>query len=122
MKQTILLFLLCFTFSQVPAQVRAQGVPAERKSEAKADNTDPTLLVFPNPSSGVVTISLAGYEGVKTDLLIMNVIGNIVYKEVVQDASPQFSKTLDLSKLSKGLYYVKIETPSYSEVRKVILR
>jgi hypothetical protein len=122
MKHFILLFFICLTFGDLSAQVRVRAMPAEQKSEAKASQEDPGLSVYPNPSSGVVTISLEGYEGKKTDLRIMNVIGNVVYREVVQDPSAHFAKTLDLTKLAKGLYYVKIEAANYSEVRKVILR
>ncbi|RNI25980.1 T9SS type A sorting domain-containing protein [Rufibacter latericius] len=122
MKHLILFLVICFTFYDVPAQVRTRPLPTEQKSEAKVDVEEQSMSVYPNPTNGVITISLEGFEGKKTDLRIMNVIGNIVYREVIQDPDTHYMKTLDLNKLSKGLYYVKLEAPSYSEVRKVILR
>ncbi|KAA3439907.1 T9SS type A sorting domain-containing protein [Rufibacter hautae] len=122
MKHFILLIIICLTFFDSSAQVRTRPLPTEQKSEAKADVEDQSLSVYPNPSSGVITISLEGFEGKKTDLRIMNVIGNVVYREVIQDPDTHYMKVLDLNKLSKGLYYVKLEAPSYSEVRKVILK
>ncbi|MGV3538909.1 MAG: T9SS type A sorting domain-containing protein [Rufibacter sp.] len=122
MKQTLLLLILCLTFNQLPAQVRTKPLPAEQKTEAKVDTDERSLSVFPNPSNGIITISFDGFEGKKTELRIMNVIGNIVYQEVVPDPKERFQKTVDLNKLAKGLYYVKLETASYSEVRKVVLR
>jgi len=119
MKITILLFFLSLTFFNVSAQVRAaQPLPAEAKTETE----DRSVSVYPNPSNGVITISLEGFEGKKTDMRIMNVIGNVVYREVLQDPTARYSKTIDLNSLAKGLYYVKLETATYSQVRKVILR
>ncbi|WP_210463238.1 MULTISPECIES: T9SS type A sorting domain-containing protein [Rufibacter] len=122
MKHFILLFFICLTFFDTSAQVRTRPLPTEQKSEAKVDVEDQSMSVYPNPSTGVITISLAGFEGKKTDLRIMNVIGNVVYREVIQDPDTHYMKVLDLNKLSKGLYYVKLEAPAYSEVRKVILK
>ncbi|WP_181305205.1 T9SS type A sorting domain-containing protein [Rufibacter sp. XAAS-G3-1] len=122
MKHFILLFFICLSFYEVPAQVRTRPLPTEQTSEAKTGADNQSMSVYPNPTSGVITISLEGFEGKKTDLRIMNVIGNVVYREVIQDPAERYMKTLDLNKLSKGLYYVKLETPTYSEVRKVILR
>ncbi|MBA9078282.1 MULTISPECIES: T9SS type A sorting domain-containing protein [Rufibacter] len=122
MKQTILLFFVCLTFYQLPAQVKTRPLPAEQKVEAKAEDDERSLSVFPNPSNGIITVSLEGFENKKTELRIMNVIGNVVYQEVVQDPSERYTRTIDLNKLAKGLYYVKLETPTYSEVRKVVIR
>ncbi|WP_207434202.1 T9SS type A sorting domain-containing protein [Sabulibacter ruber] len=122
MKHLILLLLICFSFLELPAQVKPRALPTEQSQEAKAANEEQSMSVFPNPSSGVITISLDGFEGKKTDLKILNVIGNVVYREVIQDPEARYAKTLDLNKLAKGLYYVKLETPTYSEIRKVILR
>ncbi|WP_192822112.1 T9SS type A sorting domain-containing protein [Rufibacter sp. LB8] len=116
MKHLILLLFVCLATTTLSAQVKSQGLPAEPKAEEQA------ISVFPNPSSGIITISLEGFDGKKADLRIMNVIGNIVYREVLQDPNQRYVKTLDLNKLAKGLYYVKLETPTYSEVRKVIIR
>jgi len=122
MKQTILLFFLCLLFNQLPAQVKNKPLPAEQKTEAKADPGGRSLNVFPNPSNGIITVSFEGFEGKKTELRIMNLIGNVVYQEVVPEPADKYIKTIDLNKLAKGLYYVKLETASYSEVRKVVLR
>ncbi|ALI98542.1 T9SS type A sorting domain-containing protein [Rufibacter tibetensis] len=122
MKHLILLLIICLTFFKVPAQVRTRALPTEQKNEAKVDVEDQSMSVYPNPSNGQITISLEGFEGKKTDLRIMNVIGNVVYREVIQDPNTHYLRTLDLNKLAKGLYYVKLETSSYSEVRKVILK
>ncbi|WP_205500159.1 T9SS type A sorting domain-containing protein [Rufibacter psychrotolerans] len=122
MKHLILLFLTCLTCYELPAQVKPRALPTEQSQEAKAAPDDQALSVFPNPSSGVITISLDGFEGKRTDLKILNVIGNVVYREVIQNPEPHYAKTLDLNRFAKGLYYVKLETPTYSEIRKVILR
>lgn len=119
MKKTILSLLITLSFYSLSAQVRTKApLPAETKTEIG----ERSISVFPNPSNGVITISMEGFEGKKTELRIMNVIGNVVYREVLQDASQRYAKTIDLNKLAKGLYYVKLETATFSDVRKIILR
>jgi hypothetical protein len=122
MKHIILFFFISLSSLQLPAQVKPSAFPADQKKEVKSSVDDQSISVFPNPSNGIITISLEGFDGIKADLRITNVIGNIVYREVLQDPSQHYVKTLDLNKLAKGLYYVKLETPSYSEVKKVIIR
>lgn len=120
MKKTLLSFFVCLTFCQLQAQVRKAPLPLEQKVEAKAE--DHSLSVFPNPSNGILNISFEGFEGKKTDLQILNVIGNVVYRETVADPTIRYVKTIDLNRLAKGVYYVKLEANDYSQVRKVILR
>jgi hypothetical protein len=122
MKHFVLLLIISLSFYKLPAQVRTQPLPAEQRTEAKTSGPEQSVSVFPNPTNGAISISLEGFEGKKTDLRIMNVIGNVVYREVIQDPEPRYLRNLDLSKFAKGLYYVKLETATYSEVRKIILK
>lgn len=59
------------------------------------------LLVFPNPSNGVVNVRNMGYN---STLELFNLLGESVYKEKVTEDS----KTVDMSRLPAGNYYLKI--------------
>jgi hypothetical protein len=125
MKKTILIFycLLLSSFSWAQDNSLAEAAQAQQspagvrapESEAKQ------VVVFPNPSKGMVHLTLAGFKGEKTELRIMNVIGNVVYREILTEPEDRFTKTIDLTKYANGLYYVKLQTEDFSQVRKVII-
>jgi hypothetical protein len=80
------------------------------------------VLLYPNPGNGLVHITLTGFKGKKTELRIMNVIGNVVYREILGDPEERFTRTIDLTKSANGLYYVKLQTEDFSEIRKIIIQ
>ena len=94
--------------------VRAQlaGKPAEERS----------LLVYPNPSTGIVHIAINGFEGRKVELRVLNVIGSVIYREAITELNDRYTKTLDLSKFASGLYYVKLDGDNSSQMRKLVIR
>ncbi len=112
MKQRLLLLLLAaFVGFGAQAQVTSERPAAEERA----------VLVFPNPSAGIVHVTISGFEGV-TNLRVLNVIGNEVYREALTSAEARISRTIDLSSLATGLYYVKIESGPNVEMRKIVIR
>jgi len=79
------------------------------------------IVVFPNPSNGIIHIILSGFKGQRSELRIMDVIGNVVLRETLNDLDERNSKTFDLSKFPSGLYYVKLQSDNYSAIRKIII-
>ncbi|PIQ22443.1 MAG: hypothetical protein COW65_03115 [Cytophagales bacterium CG18_big_fil_WC_8_21_14_2_50_42_9] len=80
-----------------------------------------SIVVYPNPSNGIIQITLSGFKGQRSELRIMNVIGNVVHREILNDLDDRNTKIVDLSKFSSGLYYVKLQTDNFSQIRKVII-
>lgn len=122
MKQFILTIFLgisvLFTQAQGPVVVQSQQ---SEKNKLGLDDKD--ISIYPNPSSnGIFTISADNLSAKKIELRIMNVIGNEVLREVYSNLDASFSKTVDLNKFAKGLYYVKLETDQFSVVRRVVIK
>lgn len=83
---------------------------------------DESVAIYPNPSNGVFTISVSNLNTHRVDLRIINVIGNEILRETLTSTDAQFSKTIDLNRYAKGLYYVKLEADGYSTVRRVVIK
>jgi hypothetical protein len=119
----VLLFSL--SWGQGSGSSLAEGAKPKTQAgqaNARAPETEAKqVLVYPNPSNGIVHLTLAGFKGKKMELRIMNVIGNVVYRELMADPDDRFTKTIDLTKYANGLYYVKLQTEDFSEIRKVII-
>ena len=128
MKKAILIFccvlLYAYSWAQSDdladaAKTKSQVVPVNARVQ---DREAKQLVVYPNPSTGIVHVTLAGFRGKRTELRIMNVIGNVVYREILTEADDRYTKIIDLTKNASGLYYVKLEADDFSEIRKIIIK
>ncbi len=122
MKQLILTFFFCTAVILAQAQVRQQGTTQTETKSAVLGQQEKEVSIYPNPNNGVFTISFDQLDAKRVELSILNVIGNEVYREVLSRSDVQSSKTVDLTRLAKGLYYVKIEADGYSSVRRIVVK
>lgn len=126
MKRKLLLvltyILLCSVgFAQSGANIDlAKRQPQVGNFPKSVDNEEKSVSVYPNPSNGMVYITLSGFKGKRTELRVMNVIGNVIHREILTD-NETTRKDLNLSNLASGLYYIKLQTNDYSEIRKIII-
>ncbi|HET9571215.1 MAG TPA: LamG-like jellyroll fold domain-containing protein [Bacteroidales bacterium] len=75
--------------------------------------------VFPNPSNGLVRMHLQP-EALHSELRISNTMGQVVYRQKITDTS---DFTLDLTFLSKGMYFVHMGVDGKREpVTKLIIQ
>jgi hypothetical protein len=92
----------------------------------KAINTTSTqtnlLKVYPNPSTGIINLSLTGSTSLQTTVNILDITGRIVMNQQFE-SSDYFSTTLDLSSLlPAGLYYVEVINNNQRLIEKIILK
>ena len=75
------------------------------------------ISIYPNPSTGLVTISLPSINEATT-LYVTDMIGKEVFKSSVKDVNIN----LDLSNLQKGLYMVTISNGQSKHIQKLIIQ
>lgn len=83
--------------------------------------TKVTSCIFPNPSSGVITLSLHGTEKTSCTLSIFNSMGEEVHqfdKLVVQG---NYTGVLHLNSLPSGFYTLVIRSPRYIIKHRVVM-
>jgi hypothetical protein len=73
-----------------------------------------TTSIFPNPTSGLFSVSMQSLE------LFSVTVYDLVGKILLSKKNIQFESELNLSTFANGIYYVKIETCTKSEIKKVI--
>ena len=128
MKKNLLLLISFFVITSGWSQVKSGNEPAKTKIKRNGDlirepeTAEKNISVYPNPSTGLVNLSLSGFNGKKTNLTVVNVIGTVVYQEVLPIADGRINKTLDMSKSANGLYYIKLQADDYTEIRKIVLK
>ncbi|MVN76300.1 T9SS type A sorting domain-containing protein [Hymenobacter sp. HMF4947] len=126
MKQRLLFALLwCSSLgltmgSLWPGAAAAAKAPQQPISRSVLDER--TLVVYPNPSTGIVHLTINGLEGRKVEVTVLNVIGTVMYRETLSDLNERSTRTLDLSRFANGLYYVKLEADNSSQLCKLVIR
>ncbi|MBI1185612.1 T9SS type A sorting domain-containing protein [bacterium] len=73
-------------------------------------NKNINLQAYPNPTTGMLRVRFDAKPTDKSRISIVDLTGKTVYSENVSGGSTQ----IDLTSLNNGIYYLKIDTDSYS--------
>jgi hypothetical protein len=65
---------------------------------------DGEILVFPNPSSGWVTVEIRSESQSENNIEILDLSGKVVYKSAFRENKT----TIQTAEFRKGIYYIKI--------------
>jgi hypothetical protein len=80
------------------------------------------LNVYPNPSRDVFNISFSSDELQSISIRVVNVIGEEIFKEELTDFDGTYTHELDMSKKSKGVYFLEISSEKGTLNSKMILQ
>ena len=64
--------------------------------------------IFPNPSTGEMTVSFNANTAENLTLEVTNLVGQVVYSQEITAVSGQNNLTLALNELANGHYLVKV--------------
>ena len=84
------------------------------------DRREGSLRIYPNPNSGSFTITIPPHLVSGTSLQLYHVDGRLVHNIEIQKSNAEIHEVIDLSKLSKGIYYIRIPTETGVLVEKVV--
>jgi PKD repeat protein len=87
---------------------------------SKPGKGDLGVRIYPNPSGGIFNLYLE--KGNKNiDISIFDLHGQKVFSEKNLSRNGSITKELDLSGLSKGVYYMRLTTEDVTQVEKIII-
>lgn len=98
-------------------QLLSQTIPSGIKNQSRYSG----VRVYPNPARETLTIgSIEGYTGdVKAELVNTN--GKVVKLYRLLEGADNSVYPLSISRLSPGMYFLKIHLGEFTEVRKVVI-
>ena len=79
------------------------------------------INIYPNPNKGVFNLAVNTPDKCNLVIELMNVYGQIVYKNYVKNIL-KFNDEIDVSELSKGVYYLRLKTENGIRVKKLIIQ
>ena len=80
------------------------------------------LTIYPNPSRDIFNITFISEEKQNLRVRILNVIGEEVYKEDLQQFIGEYVKSINLEHYNKAIYFLEIETDDGVITKKLILQ
>ncbi|WP_411030386.1 LamG-like jellyroll fold domain-containing protein, partial [Spongiimicrobium sp. 3-5] len=101
------------------------------KITAPEENLDQSFLeltsakqqtaIFPNPSKGIVYVSLENYMGQRVNVFVFNTSSEIVWNKRIEKQHESLEE-LDLNDLSNGMYFVIIDSEGTRFSRPLIIK
>ncbi len=82
-------------------------------------NNFEVFAVYPNPSNGLISISLSTNEDVKISL--NDISGRAIFNETFKNSNLTFFKEFNFNNLSKGVYIINVESDGKSASKKLIV-
>jgi len=86
-----------------------------------SDQSIDNLMIYPNPSRDVFNISFTSEEIQDLRVRVLNVVGEEIVVENLQQFVGEYVKQVDLNTYSKGIYFLEIETHQLIINKKLIL-
>lgn len=84
-------------------------------------NTFNLLSIHPNPSDGIFNLSVKVENNTPFTINIINSLGLIVHTENIENSTSTYSKNIDLSGNTNGLYILNIITDNKSVYQKIVI-
>jgi PKD repeat protein len=79
------------------------------------------VTVFPNPSNGQFNVRFSNLEGKALNLMVFDLRGVRVHNQLVNISGQVMESPVDLSDLSKGMYFVQVSSGTERQTIKVIV-
>jgi len=92
-------------------------------NEPLVKNTNANIVsVFPNPTStGKFTLNIESENNnPKNQLTIYNLIGKVVLKKNIDNASGKYSEKIDLSESPGGMYFIEVLIDGHKSISKLV--
>lgn len=80
-----------------------------------------SLLLAPNPNSGIFSLSIESIKSSDFTLEIKNTLGAKVYEEKIVGVNGIASKNIDLSVFGKGIYMLNVGNKQTESVKKIVV-
>jgi hypothetical protein len=80
------------------------------------------LEVYPNPSRDIFNISFTSEKAQTIRVKVVNVIGEVMYSESLEEFTGSYENSIDLTGKAKGVYFLEITTNIGGVNKKIVLQ
>ena len=94
------------------------GTLIRMESTSQIKNLD----IYPNPSRDIFNIRFISEKIQDLSVRVINIMGELVYEENAKQFIGEYTKQIDLTDNSKGVYFLEITTDNNVVNRKIIIQ
>ncbi len=91
-------------------------------SKVEGGSAIANLDVYPNPSRDVFNVTFTSEDVQDLDVRVINLVGEVVYTEDLHQFVGEYTKSIDLTTYTKGVYFLEITTDNGVVNKKLILQ
>lgn len=77
------------------------------------------MFVSPNPVNNLLNIDFSRLDAASVQIEIFDLLGQRVYDQSIANPAANFRKSLDVSNLLKGIYFIRINTGQVQKTYKI---
>jgi hypothetical protein len=96
--------------------------PGSLPIRGEGGTTINNLDVYPNPSRDIFNVTFVAEDIQDLEVRVINVVGEVVYTEALEQFVGEYTKQIDLTDNSKGVYFLEITTNSGVVNKKLIIQ
>ncbi|MFL2574426.1 MAG: T9SS type A sorting domain-containing protein [Flavobacteriales bacterium] len=96
--------------------------PGQLPIRGEGGTTINNLDVYPNPSRDIFNVTFVAEDIQDLEVKVINVVGEVVYTEALEQFVGEYTKQIDLTDNSKGVYFLEITTNSGVVNKKLIIQ
>lgn len=89
---------------------------------AELNKLNAAVSVFPNPSNGIINVSIDDLGLTDVQISVYNVIGDLVSSETIANTANKANTSFDLGSDASGIYFVTISTEKATLSKKVMVK
>lgn len=102
------------------AELCALNVVVTTTSVAQLAELDAALTAYPNPTKGMLTVSITDFPIASGELSIRDMSGRTILRRTLNDTASSWSDQLDLSAYPTGIYTLQVTTPKGQLTRRIV--
>ncbi|NOX86528.1 MAG: T9SS type A sorting domain-containing protein [Chlorobi bacterium] len=91
-------------------------------TSVKEINHSVFVSVYPNPATDHLNVMVKGAGSDKVTLRLSNTLSSVILDKTYTTGSEDFRTTLNISNLPSGIYFLQIESGSFTTVKKIVKR
>lgn len=107
----------CLSMASNAINVRLGG---EKAGDATILFEENMMTAYPNPTTGLLNISLHSSEVKTGEILLYNTLGQVIFSQHIDMTDGVYTQTIDISHLAAGIYTLSFETEMQKQTNKVI--
>ncbi|MGB3948136.1 MAG: GEVED domain-containing protein [Bacteroidia bacterium] len=112
----------CGTYTWVETEDYTVNITGGSNVGIEENEAFNNVSIYPNPSTGLFNIVANNVKAETITVQVLDLQGKVVYSATDKSTATTYNKSINLEGLSKGFYYIKLNSGNGSKVQKIVIQ